>query len=69
MDNVKPWYKSKTIIFNALIAGLTSLEPVFPLLKPMLGESYYPVLMVLLTTGNGILRAITTQGVSFVHKD
>lgn len=69
MANLKPWYKSKTMLFNIAIGGLASLEPVFPLLRPMLGESYYPVLMVLLTTGNGILRAITTQGVSFVSKD
>ena len=61
---MKPWYKSKTIWFNAIIAGLAALEPVFPLLRPMLGETYYPVLMVLLTTGNGILRVITKEGIN-----
>lgn len=65
---MKEWYKSKTLWFNAVIAGLASLEPVFPLLRPLLGESYYPVLMVLLTAGNGALRVVTTQGVNFVRK-
>jgi len=62
---VKPWYKSKTMIFNMVVGGLASLEPVLPMLRPLLGESYYPVLMAILTMGNAILRTVTHQGVSF----
>jgi hypothetical protein len=60
---IKPWYKSKTIIFNLAMSALISAEQSFPLLLPFLGDSTYGILLFTLTIGNVILRSITTSGV------
>lgn len=53
--------KSKTIWFNTTVGALLALEPVFPLLQPMLGDAWYGLGMVVLTVGNVILRAMTNK--------
>jgi hypothetical protein len=57
---VKKWYKSRTIIVNAVAAGLGALEMSNPGGIPTLG----PALVVALPVINAILRAITTQPLS-----
>ncbi len=55
----KKWYKSKTMIFNAIMAGLGALEASKPGAIPGLGQT----LVVLLPVVNAVLRAVTTQPV------
>jgi len=60
---VKKWYKSKTIIVNALVAALATLEASTGLLEPYLPGGWYVMLAVGLPVVNVMLRVITTQGV------
>lgn len=54
-------YKSRTIWFNAIVAGLAAAEPVFGMLQSFLPGNVYAYLTVALTVGNAILRVLTTQ--------
>jgi len=65
---MKPWYKSRTLWFNALAGALLSLEAVFHVLQPLLGPVFYPTVLVGVTVINGFLRIITTQGIGNVDK-
>ena len=56
---MKPWYKSKTIIFNAVVAALAALEGVTGLLAPYTGPNFYAALCVVLPIGNAVLRVIS----------
>lgn len=59
---MKPWYKSKIIIVNALAAALTALEASTGVLKPVLGDgTFYMVIAVGLPVLNAVLRTVTTQ--------
>ncbi len=58
----KPWYLSKTLWFNAVVASLATLEASAHLVQPYLAGNVYGFGLVLLTTGNAMLRVITTQG-------
>jgi len=60
---MKPWYKSKTILFNAFAAALVALEAVSGLLQPMLPVNVYTAVAVALAVVNAILRVITSQGI------
>lgn len=55
----KKWYKSKTMVFNAVMAGLGALEVSSPGAIPGLGQA----LVVALPVVNAVLRTITTQPV------
>ncbi|PIQ25400.1 hypothetical protein COW20_15170 [bacterium (Candidatus Blackallbacteria) CG13_big_fil_rev_8_21_14_2_50_49_14] len=57
----KPWYTSKTLIFNALAAGLTALEASTGMLKPLVGENFYLIMAGVLPVVNAVLRVVTTQ--------
>ncbi|NOT66711.1 MAG: hypothetical protein HOP06_11960 [Methylotenera sp.] len=59
----KPWYTSKTLWFNAVIAGLAALEASANLLQPYITGSVYGYGLTMLTIGNAMLRIITTQGI------
>lgn len=59
---MKPWYKSKTILLNALAAGLVALEAVSGLLQPHLPVNFYTAVAVGLPILNAMLRVITTEG-------
>lgn len=61
---MKPWWKSKTLWFNALLSLLTVVEQYAAILKPALGESSTAILLFAATAGNAYLRAITTQAIS-----
>jgi hypothetical protein len=58
---VKSWYKSKTIWFNIIVAGLVALEASFSMLQPLLPANSYGVLATILAIGNAVLRVISTQ--------
>jgi len=61
---IKIWFdrivRSKTMWFNAVVAGLAALEPVFGLLQSFLPGNVYAYLTVVLTVGNAMLRVVTT---------
>ncbi len=57
----KPWYRSRTLRFNAAVAALTAMETSLHLLQPLMGEQTYLVLLFAATVGNAYLRAITSQ--------
>lgn len=61
---MKPWYRSKTIIVNALAAALVALEAVSGLLQPYLPIDLYTAVAVGLPIVNAVLRVVTTEGVS-----
>ncbi len=56
--------RSKTMWFNAIVAGFAALEPVFGMLQSFLPGNVYAYLTVALTVGNAILRVLTTQPLS-----
>jgi hypothetical protein len=60
----KPWWQSKTLWFNAIVAGLAALEANAHLVQPYLPGNVYGWGMMLLTCGNAVLRLVTAQGVS-----
>jgi hypothetical protein len=53
--------KSKTMIFNILIAVMGVGEVAFGFLQPYVAGNVYGWGMALLTVGNAILRVVTTQ--------
>lgn len=61
MKMLKGAFKSKTIWFNAIVAGMAALEPVFGALQAFLPGNVYAYLSVFLAVGNAILRAITVK--------
>jgi len=61
---VKPWYTSKTLIINALVAALVALEAGTGLLQPYLPGNFYAMIAVGLPVVNAILRVITTTALT-----
>lgn len=61
MNGYKPWWKSRTLLFNALIGVGAAAESSLHLLQPLLGEQTYPILLFGVTVGNAFLRVLTTQ--------
>jgi len=59
---MKPWWKSKTLWVNIIVAVLASLEATTGLLQPYLPEHWYVVVAVGLPVINVVLRIVTTQG-------
>ena len=64
MNELKPWWQSKTLWFNAIVAGLASLEASANLVQAFVPGNVYGWGLMVLTIGNAILRIVTTQGVS-----
>jgi hypothetical protein len=60
----KPWYKSKTIIFNIVVAMLAALEGAFSMLQPLLPMNTYAILSTILIIGNAALRVISTANLT-----
>lgn len=59
---MKPWWKSKTLWVNIIVAVLASLEATTGLLQPYLPQHWYVVVAVGLPVINVVLRIVTTQG-------
>jgi len=57
-------WKSKTIWFNTIIAGLMQAEAAFSLLQPWLGDTVYGVALFTLTVGNVLLRGVTDKALA-----
>ena len=64
MENTKPWYKSKTLIVNALAAALLALEASTGILQPYLNANVYTTVAVLLPIINSVLRVVTNKGIA-----
>ena len=60
---MKPWWQSKTLIVNALAAGLVTLEASTGMLQPHLPVNLYTALAVALPIINAMLRVVTNQGI------
>lgn len=65
----KPWWQSKTLWFNALVAGLLVLEVNFALLQPYLSGSVYAWFSTTLAVGNAMLRVITAAPLGLGGRD
>lgn len=61
---MKKWYQSKTLILNALAAGLLALEAASGVLQPFLPVNFYAAMAVALPIVNAVLRVVTTQGLT-----
>lgn len=61
----KPWWKSRTVWFNAVLLGLAAAESRLSLLQALLPVNVYSLLSFVLPVGNVMLRFITQQAVSF----
>ena len=61
---MKPWYQSKTIIVNAIVAALVALEAGTGLLQAYLPGNFYTIIAVGLPVVNAILRVVTTTALT-----
>ena len=61
---MKSWYKSKTIWFNLIMAGLTALEASLNQLSVIAPANWYAIIAIILPVGNTMLRIISTTGIS-----
>lgn len=63
LDTTKKWWsrviRSKTLWFNAIVAGLAALEAVYSVLQPFVPGNAYAWFTVILTVGNAVLRVVT----------
>lgn len=60
----KRWYRSKTIWFNLIMAGLGVAEINAKLIQPHVDGNVYAWGFYVLTIGNAMLRTLTNLGVS-----
>lgn len=60
----KPWWHSKTLIFNALCSALGAAEAGMGLLQPALPINAYAGLAFVLAVGNAALRVVTTTALT-----
>ena len=60
----KPWWQSRTLWFNLVVAGLAAAEVGFPTLKPLLPDNLYQILTFVLVVGNALLRVITSKAIA-----
>jgi hypothetical protein len=56
--------RSKTMLFNALMAALTALEGAFSIMQPHMESNIYAYASIVLIVGNAFLRTLTTQPLS-----
>ena len=63
MNKVKPWYRSRTLWFNAIALALAAAELQLNVLRGVLPGGVYAWLAFVLPVGNAALRLITHTGV------
>jgi hypothetical protein len=61
---MKPWYQSRTLWLNVIVALFAALEANTGLLKPFLPDNFYALLAIALPVINVVLRTVTTQGLT-----
>jgi len=61
---MKPWYLSKTLILNLVVAALTAAEAQLNFLQPLLPVNFYAVVAFGLPIFNAVLRLVTKQAIS-----
>ena len=59
-EAAKPWYKSRTLWVNTLIAMASALTINLPMLQPLLGPAFYLTAITLTAGVNCFLRLLTT---------
>ena len=57
---MKPWYMSKTLWVNTIVAALVALESGTGLLQPFLPANFYAMVAVGLPIVHSILRVVTS---------
>ena len=60
----KPFWHSRMLWFNVLVAALAAAEAALGLLQPLLGEYRYALLAFTLALGNAVLRVLTTRALT-----
>jgi len=60
----KPWYKSKTVWFNAASSALIAIEASIHVMQDVFGPYAYLTLVAVVAAGNIILRTITSEGLT-----
>ena len=63
MNNPKPFYQSKTIVINMLLAMMAVVESQLGLLQSVINPTHYIFIMAFMAGLNVFLRAITTAPV------
>jgi len=63
-DSTKPFYQSKTILLNALLAMMAVIESQMGLMKGVIEPQAYIVILALMAGFNVFLRAITSAPVA-----
>lgn len=61
---MKPWYKSKTIIFNVLSVAVASLASGVESLRALMTPDHFALFGVGVGMVNVALRVVTAEGVS-----
>lgn len=61
---MKPWFKSKTIWFNMIMAALVALEASIGALSGVIPANWYIVFSIVLPVGNAMLRVISTMEIT-----
>ena len=61
MPTRKPWWRSRTLQLNALVAALVALEAGTGLLQPVLPVNFYTLVAVGLPVINAVLRVVTHE--------
>lgn len=64
MSETKPFWRSKTLWFNAIVGALAALEANAHLVQAFVPGNSFAWGMLLLTVGNAVLRIVTTQVVT-----
>lgn len=64
MNNTKPWWKSRVLWFNALVAVAAIVEAQTALLAQILPPHVYPAAALGVAVVNAVLRVITATGLT-----
>jgi hypothetical protein len=64
VPHAKPWWTSRTLIFNALALALLMAESQLQMLQPVLPVNAYAVAAFALPIVNLVLRTITTTSIA-----
>ncbi len=61
---MKPWFKSKTILFNLATAGAVFLAGAVEQLRPLMTPEHFVLFSLGVGMVNVFLRTITSEGIS-----